>query len=53
MMVFSSDHPHGEGNVDPVALFGPALSELRVHGREQFLGENIAECFARMGDPLL
>ena len=52
MMVLSSDYPHGEGNADPIALFAPALSELQDHDREQFLGENIAECFARTGDPL-
>lgn len=52
MVVFSSDYPHGEGNADPIALYEPQLSELDPTMRAEFLGENIAQCFGRMGDPL-
>jgi predicted TIM-barrel fold metal-dependent hydrolase len=52
MLIFSSDYPHNEGNVDPIGLYEPALSALSTDLRESFLGENIAACFARMGDPL-
>jgi predicted TIM-barrel fold metal-dependent hydrolase len=52
MFIFSSDYPHGEGNEDPIALYEPALSALPPSVRDSFLGGNIAECFARMGDPL-
>ncbi len=53
MLVFSSDYPHGEGNGNPIALLEPSLEQLTRQGRDAFLGGNIAECFARMGDPLL
>lgn len=52
MCVFSSDYPHLEGNADPIALYGPELDELEPDLRAAFLGGNIAECFARTGDPL-
>jgi predicted TIM-barrel fold metal-dependent hydrolase len=52
MLVFSSDYPHGEGNASPIELYEPQLSALPPDLRAQFLGENIADCFARMGDPL-
>ena len=52
MIVFSSDYPHLEGNADPITLYGAALDELDAELRSQFLGENIAACFTRMGDPL-
>jgi predicted TIM-barrel fold metal-dependent hydrolase len=52
MLVFSSDYPHGEGNADPIALYEPELSALSPEVRRGFLGDNIAECFARTGDPL-
>jgi predicted TIM-barrel fold metal-dependent hydrolase len=50
--VFSSDYPHGEGNPDPLNLYEPALSLLDESLRASFLGGNMADCFARMGDPL-
>jgi predicted TIM-barrel fold metal-dependent hydrolase len=53
MLVFSSDYPHGEGNPDPLDLYEPQLSALAPELRAQFLGENIAACFARMSDPLV
>jgi predicted TIM-barrel fold metal-dependent hydrolase len=51
MLIFSSDFPHGEGNGDPVNIFEPTL-ELLGDARSAFLGDNIAACFQRMGDPL-
>jgi predicted TIM-barrel fold metal-dependent hydrolase len=53
MLVFSSDYPHGEGNADPIAIYEPALSSLDDTLKASFLGENIANCYARMGDPLI
>jgi predicted TIM-barrel fold metal-dependent hydrolase len=50
--VFSSDYPHGEGNVDPIKLYGGALASLDSTLRSSFLGGNMAECFSRMGDAL-
>lgn len=50
--VFSSDYPHHEGNADPIVLYGRDLEELDDDLRASFLGKNIEECFARMGDPL-
>jgi predicted TIM-barrel fold metal-dependent hydrolase len=52
IFVFSSDYPHGEGNADPMGLYEPALSQLDDSLRASFLGENMADCFARMGEPL-
>jgi predicted TIM-barrel fold metal-dependent hydrolase len=52
MLVFSSDYPHGEGNVSPMQVLEPALSKLDEAARKLFLGDNLAECYARMGDPL-
>lgn len=53
IMVFSSDFPHTEGNADPIRLYQPELDQLPSTVREAFLGENLAECFDRMGDPVL
>ncbi|ADP82183.1 amidohydrolase family protein [Pseudofrankia inefficax] len=52
MMVFSSDYPHGEGNADPITLISDELQEFPEDVRSRFLGENIAEVFTRMGDPV-
>ncbi len=52
VVVWSSDYPHQEGNADPVNLYGPALDELDAELRASFMGANVEECFARMGDPL-
>jgi predicted TIM-barrel fold metal-dependent hydrolase len=49
MVVFSTDFPHPEGND---VIFDPRLAELDEQLRASFLGDNIAACFARMGDPL-
>ncbi len=52
LCVFSSDYPHQEGNADPIDLYRPGLDALNASVRSSFLGGNIQECFARMGDPL-
>ena len=52
MCVFSSDYPHQEGNADPIALYQPGLDTLGANIKSSFLGENIANCYARMNDPL-
>ena len=53
MCLFSSDYPHMEGNADPINLYRPDLDELDEEVRVAFLGNNAAECFTRMGDPLI
>ena len=50
--VFSSDYPHFEGNGDPRAHYEKELAPLSSEAKASFLGDNIAECFARMGDPI-
>jgi predicted TIM-barrel fold metal-dependent hydrolase len=52
MLVFCSDFPHGEGNADPIHLLEPSLSSVEPEFRQLFLGGNIADCYARTGDPL-
>lgn len=52
MCVFSSDFPHQEGNADPIELYRPALDDLDGPLRASFMGANMQECYARMGDPL-
>ena len=52
MCVFSSDYPHQEGNPEPIELYQPELDGLDATLRASFLGGNIEDCFARMGDPL-
>jgi predicted TIM-barrel fold metal-dependent hydrolase len=51
--IFSSDYPHFEGNGDPIGHYQKDLVEVSPESKAAFLGVNIAECFARMGDPLL
>jgi len=51
--VFSSDYPHFEGSGDPMGHYEKELSSVARPARESFLGGNIAECFARMGDPIV
>lgn len=50
--VLSSDYPHFEGNGDPMGHYDKELASVTPEQRSAFLGGNIAECFARMGDPL-
>lgn len=52
MIVFSSDYPHMEGNAEPIELYRPGLDALAPDVRDLFLGDSIAACFARTGDPL-
>ena len=50
--IFSSDYPHFEGSPDPVGHYDTVLAPLSAEARASFLGGNLAECFARMGDPI-
>jgi predicted TIM-barrel fold metal-dependent hydrolase len=50
--IFSSDYPHFEGSGDPIGHYRDALAPLDDDVRASFLGDNLAACFARMGDPL-
>jgi uncharacterized protein len=50
--VFSSDYPHMEGSGDPVGHYATELASLSEDERSAFMGESLAECFGRMGDPL-
>ena len=52
VVVWSSDYPHQEGNADPINLYGSALDDLDAELRASFMGTNVEECFARLGDPL-
>ncbi len=52
MCVWSSDFPHLEGNADPIELYRPGLDGLDAELRDSFMGANMHECYARMGDPL-
>ena len=52
VVVWSSDYPHQEGNADPINLYGSALDGLDAELRASFMGTNVEECFARLGDPL-
>jgi hypothetical protein len=51
--VFSSDYPHFEGSGDPMGHYSTVLASLPGEARASFFGENLAACFARMGDPLV
>jgi predicted TIM-barrel fold metal-dependent hydrolase len=53
MLVFSSDFPHTEGNVDPIGIYGNALDELSDDERFAFLGGTMLSVFERTGDPLV
>jgi uncharacterized protein len=50
--IFSSDYPHMEGSGDPMGHYATTLAGLPDETRASFLGGNLAECFARMGDPI-
>ena len=50
--IFSSDYPHFEGSGDPVGHYANLLTELPDATRSSFFGDNLAACFARMGDPI-
>jgi len=50
--VLSSDYPHFEGFGDPMGHYAKELAPCSESDRASFLGDNIAACFARMGDPI-
>jgi uncharacterized protein len=50
--VFSSDYPHNEGSGDPIGHYAKELAKVPGEAKTSFLGQNIAEVFARMGDPV-
>ena len=52
MPVFSSDYPHFEGSCGPVEHYRSELGDLPAEAAASFLGASIAECYARMGDPV-
>lgn len=52
-VVFSSDYAHNEGNPAPVAHYDALLADVDPRMRDAFKGGTIAECYARMGDPLV
>ena len=51
-LVFSSDYAHNEGNPTPTAHYDTLLADVAPSTRTAFMGGNIAECYARMGDPI-
>ena len=51
-VVFSSDYAHNESNPAPTAHYDALLADLPATAKARFMGANIAECYARMGDPL-
>jgi predicted TIM-barrel fold metal-dependent hydrolase len=51
-VVFSSDYAHHESNPEPTAHYETVLADVRPELRASFLGGNLVECYARMGDPL-
>ena len=51
-VVFSSDYAHHEGSREPTAHYEHLLAGVAPDVRKSFLGGNIADCYARMGDPL-
>jgi uncharacterized protein len=50
--IFSSDYPHFEGNPDPMGHYERMLRSFSDEARAAFFGDNLADCFARMGDSL-
>jgi uncharacterized protein len=50
--IFSSDYPHFEGNNDPVGHYEKEFATVKPETKASFLGDNLNECFARMGDPI-
>ncbi len=50
--IFSSDYPHFEGSGDPLGHYHKELAPISPELRTSFLGDNIAERFAAMGDPV-
>jgi len=50
--IFSTDLPHFESNPAPIGHYRKLLADLEPGLRASFLGDNIARCYERMGDPL-
>jgi uncharacterized protein len=50
-VVFSSDYAHNESNPEPLAHYDALLADVDADLKRSFLGANLAECYARMGDP--
>jgi uncharacterized protein len=50
--ILSSDYPHFEGSGDPMGHYEKELAAVTPEVKASFLGENIAQVFARMGDPI-
>jgi predicted TIM-barrel fold metal-dependent hydrolase len=50
--VFSSDYPHMEGSGDPVGHYRQTLAALSDDQRSSFMGDSLAACFTRLGDPI-
>ena len=51
-VVFSSDYAHNESNPAPTAHYDVLMADTAPSVKAAFMGGNIADCFARMGDPL-
>jgi len=50
--VFSSDYPHFEGSGDPMGHYDKELASVAAEAKASFFGDNLSDCFARMGDPI-
>ena len=51
-VTFSSDFNHNEGSGTPTAYYRDLLEGLAPAVVAGFMGDNVAERYARMGDPL-
>jgi len=51
-VVFSTDYTHNEGCGTPLAYYDEVLAGVDADTKARFFGGNIAESYARMGDPL-
>jgi predicted TIM-barrel fold metal-dependent hydrolase len=51
-VVFSSDYAHNEGNPSPVRYYQDLLAGTEASTLDRFFGESMADCYARMGDPI-
>lgn len=51
-VVFSSDYAHNESNPEPIVHYDALMADVDADTKAWFLGGNIADCYARMGDPL-
>ena len=51
-VIFSSDFAHHETNPEPTAHYDAPMADVAPEIRTSFLGGDIAECYARTGDPL-